>query len=292
MDVKLRYRGREVTTEDIDFLRRLVAENPTASRRELSRRVCDAWEWVQPNGTPCDMVCRGLMLALDRAELIKLPPRRVQPPNNAIRRRKPNPCSIDSRPIECALADLGPLSWRQVRRTEDEALFDALLCEHHYLGYTRPVGEHLKYMVRAQDRPIACLAWSSPPLRLGPRDRFLGWSDEARQRNLHLVAYNPRYLILPWVRVPHLASHLLGRMASTLSSDWEAAYGHPIYFVQTFVDVSRYKGTCYRAANWTSLGFTTGRGNNAWTKQQTRTIKEVLGYPLTKDFRRRLQEVR
>ena len=168
------------------------------------------------------------------------------------------------------------------------ALVNALIQKHHYLGYKQPVGEHLKYLVSAGGRPIACFCWSSAPLRLSLRDDFIGWSDDERKKNLHLIAYQNRFLILPWVRVPHLASHLLGRMAQKLSADWQRLYAHPIYFTQTFVDPSLYKGTCYKAANWTYLGMTAGRGNNAPTQQQTREKKQLYSYPLVKNFRQRL----
>jgi PRTRC genetic system protein A len=182
-------------------------------------------------------------------------------------------------------------SLHQVRRTPEEALFNSLLQQHHYLGYTQPVGEHLKYLVYAQGRPIACVAWCSAPRHLGSRDRHIGWSAHARLANIRLLAYNTRFLILPWVTVPHLASNILGRMARMLSADWQDLYGHPIYFVETFVDPQRFRGTCYRAANWTLLGQTTGRGKDAPTRQANRSIKQVLGLALVKDFRQRLSHV-
>jgi hypothetical protein len=139
-------------------------------------------------------------------------------------------------------------------------------------------------------RPIACLAWSSAPRHLGSRDRYIGWSAEARRRNIRFLAYNTRFLILPWVTVPHLASYLLGRMARLLSQDWERLYGHPIYFLETFVDPERFRGTCYRAANWVMLGHTTGRGKDDHTNRPNRSIKEVLGLPVHRRFRKLLQE--
>ncbi len=160
---------------------------------------------------------------------------------------------------------------------------------HHYLRYEQPVGEHLKYLAWTQGRPIACLAWSSAPRHLGSRDRFIGWNGEARRRNIRFIAYNTRFLILPWVTVPHLASHILGRIARQLSQDWEHLYQHPIYFLETFVDPERFRGTCYRAANWVVLGRTTGRGKDDHTNRPNRSLKEVLGYPLTPRFRDLLQ---
>ena len=291
MDVRLRYRGRELTDRDIALIRELIAAHPEASRRALSAILCDAWDWRQPNGQLCDMVCRGLMLALHRAGWIELPAPRQVSRNNVVARRRPAPIPVDETPLRARLSKLRPLRIRQVRRSEDEALFDSLIEEHHYLAYTRPVGEHLKYLVRAKGRPIACLTWSSAPRHLGPRDRYIGWSVEARRRNIRYLAYNSRFLILPWVEVAHLASHLLGRMARVISHDWIRLYSHPIFYLETFVDPARFRGTCYRAANWQVLGLTTGRGKDAPTHKPNRPKKEVLGYPLVADFRERLVEV-
>jgi hypothetical protein len=289
MDARLTYRGRVVTDADVTFIDQLIAAHPAASRRELSKKLCQAWNWVQPNGSPRDMVCRGLMLALHRAGHITLPPQRYIPPNSLARRRRPAMITdLDRTPVCNSLNAVRPLDFRQVRRTSHEPLFNSLIEQHHYLGYTQPVGEHLKYLVYSGDRPIACLAWSSAPRHLGCRDRFIGWSAEARRRNIRFIAYNTRYLILPWVRVPHLASHLLGRMARILSPDWERIYGHPVYFLETFVDPQRNRGTCYLAANWVVLGRTTGRGKNDSTGKPNRSIKEMLGYPLYWNFRERL----
>jgi hypothetical protein len=192
--------------------------------------------------------------------------------------------------IDMPLSELGPLQFQQVRRTPQEAVVKSLIAQHHYLGYTHLVGEHLLYLVAAKDQPIACFCWSSAPRHLGPRDRHIGWSPTARKQNIRFVAYQSRFLILPWVHVPHLASHLLGSMSRRLSADWERVYAHPIYFTETFVDPERYRGTCYRAANWTMLGMTTGRGKDAQTKKPNRSLKQVLGYALVKDFRQRLSK--
>lgn len=291
MDVLLKYRGRAVRGPDVAEVCALIAANPRASRRELSRLLCAAWNWVQPNGAPRDMVCRGLMLELERAGLIQLPPVRMRPPNPLAQRRRPACPEIESAPIACRLAELGSLEFRLVRRTPDEPLFNGLIEHHHYLGYTQPVGEHLKYMVWAGPRPIACLAWSSAPRHLAPRDRFIGWSREARRRNIRFLAYNSRYLILPWVEVPHLASHILGQMARRVPRDWERLYGHRVWYLETFVDPGRWRGTCYRAANWTVLGLTTGRGKASNSHRPNRPLKQVLAYPLDRRFRQVLGAV-
>ena len=288
MNVTAVYRGRVVTEADIAFLQQLIQDHPHLSRRALSQKVCAAWNWVQPNGQPRDMVCRGLMLALHRAGHIELPPRRKTPRNPLAERSRPAAAEIDRTPLQTCLRAIQPLQFQQVRRTRAEPLFNSLIEQYHYLGYTQPVGEQLKYLVSAQGRPLACLAWSSAPRHLGCRDRFIGWSAEARRRNLHLLAYNLRFLILPWVQVPHLASHVLARMARQLSGDWQQVYGHPVHFLETFIEPERFRGTCYLAANWIRLGRTTGRGKDDQTGRANRPIKEVLGYPLRADFRRLL----
>lgn len=291
MDQPLSYRHRVITDVDLVFIRKLIADHPESSRRNLSERLCEAWNWVQANGALRSMVCRGLMLMLHRRGLIELPPVRRVIRNPFLERSAPAAVTVDEAVLNASLADLGALEVRQVRRTPDEAVFNGLMQQHHYLGYTQPVGEHLKYMVYAGARPIACLAWSSAPRHLGSRDRFIGWSAQARLANIRLLAYNTRFLILPWVTVPHLASHLLGRIARRLSGDWQSVYGHPIYFLETFIDPQRFRGTCYRAANWTLMGVTTGRGKDAPTYEPNRSIKQVLGYPLVKDFRQRLSHL-
>ncbi len=287
MDPVLRYRGREVTAEDVAFIRELIASKPQASRRALSIELCQAWGWVQSNGALRDAVCRGLLLALHRSGHIELPAPKIKKRVEAFKRLRPEPVTIDMTP-ETSLKGLGPIELRQVRRSEEEGLVNSLIEYHHYLGYRQPVGEHLKYLVKARGRPIGCFCWSSAPRHLAPRDAHIGWSKEARQKGIRFVAYQTRFLILPWVRVPHLASHLLGRMSAQLSDDWHQVYSHPIYFTETFVDPERNRGTCYRAANWTELGLTKGRGKDDLTKQQNRSLKLLFGYPLVRDFRERL----
>ena len=285
MDEILTYRGKTVTRKDVAFIRTLIKENPRDSRWSLSRKLCWEWDWRQPNGALRDMVCRGLMLELHRAGHIQLPAKKQNPSNPLVHRKKPPKATIDQFPLEGSLSRILPLEIVQVRRTRSERLFNSLIEQYHYLGYCQPVGEHLKYLVFALGRPLACIAFSSAPRHIGCRDRFIGWSARVRRQNLYLIAYNSRFLILPWVRVPHLASHILGRMASVLSKDWQHFYKHPVYFLETFVDTERFRGTCYKAANWIFLGKTTGRGKDDHTYKPNRSIKAVWGYPLSKNFR-------
>jgi hypothetical protein len=289
MDIEIKYQGKRATKQDIAFINKLISDNPDDSRRALSKKLCKAWNWVQPNGVLRDMVCRGFMLCLESSGHIKLPPRKCTPHNPLVNRQQPAKVAIDQTPIEAALSKIQPLEIRQIRRTPYEKLFNSLISQYHYLGYCHPVGEHLKYIVYSHGRPIACFAWSSAARHIGSRDKFIGWSPDIRKKNLRLIAYNSRFLILPWIRSSHLASHLLGRIAKILRSDWEIAYNHPVYFLETFVDTEKFKGTCYKAANWQYIGKTTGRGKNDQTHKANRSIKAVWGYPLSKNFREALQ---
>lgn len=289
MHVQLRYRGKEITDDDIAFINRLIAAHPEDSRRALSKRLCEAWNWVQPNGQLRDMVCRGLMLELHRSRLVRLPEKKHSPPNPlGPHRAKPSHVEVDQTPINGSVKTVGPLTVRQVRGTDEERLYNGLIEQYHYLGYCHPVGEQLKYVVFADERPIACVAFSSAPRHIGCRDRFIGWSVEQRKRNIRLIAYNTRFLIMPWVRVRYLASHLLSRAAKRLVEDWQSVYGHPISLLTTFVDTERFAGTCYQAANWIYLGTTTGRGKNDQSGKPNRSIKAVWAYPTVKDFRSQL----
>lgn len=285
MNTQLTYRGKAITFDDIVFINQLIDDNPGVSRWALSKKLCLAWNWVQPNGVLRDMVCRGLMLELHRSGHIKLPAKKRHTHNPFVDRKKPSRIKIDQSSIAAELSHIKPLEFCQVRRTPKEKLFNSLIEHHHYLGYSHPVGEQLKYIIYARQRPIACLAFSSAPRHIGCRDRFIGWSQHSRKAHIHLMAYNTRFLILPWVRVPHLASHILGRIARILADDWNRFYRHQIHYLETFVDKTRFAGTCYKAANWIYLGDTTGRGKNDQTKKVNRSIKAVWGYPLTKNFR-------
>jgi hypothetical protein len=287
MSIVLRHKGQGITEEEISAIRELMSERATWTRRSLSIALCERQGWVQENGVPRDAQCRAMLLALHRAGHIELPPPRWAC-REPWRRLRPRRVEVLTEPIECTLRELGPIDLRAVARTADEATVNGLLEEHHYLGYMTPVGERMKYLIAAQGRPVGCMVWSSAPRHLGPRDRHLGWSVEARKKNIRFVAYQTRFLILPWVRVPHLASHLLGRMARQLSTDWQRVYAHPVHFTETFVDTERNRGTCYRAANWTELGLTTGRGKADMTHTPNRSLKRIFGYGLVPDYRERL----
>jgi len=289
MNGSIRYRGRNYTEQEIEDVRQLFSRYADKSRFFLSKELCRLWNWTQANGTPKDMVCRGLLLRLHEEGRIALPPQKRIPTWLTRRKKRYDRIEVDDSPCEVSLDTLLPLTILMVRRTPLESLYKALIQEHHYLGYSQPVGEHLDYVALAHDRPIACMGFSSAPRHIGARDRYVGWTKGERLANLHKIAINTRFLILPWMRVPHLASHLLGRIARRIDADWQALYHHEIVWLETFVDPDRgFTGTCYRAANWTYLGLTTGRGKNDQQHKPNRSIKYILGYPLKKDFRKAL----
>ncbi|MBW1674584.1 MAG: DUF4338 domain-containing protein [Deltaproteobacteria bacterium] len=280
------YQGHKLTHSDITSVKTLINKNTDKSRYFISRELCRQWNWRQLNGALKDMFCRSLLLKLESVGLITLPPPKRITNNPLANRKPPELIKVDQTPIVCNIEDIQPIELRSVRKTQFEKLYNSLIQEHHYLRYTYPIGENLKYIVFSNGRPIACMGWTSAVRHIGCRDRFIGWSPDMRKKNLHLIAYNTRFLILPWVKVTYLASHLLGLSTRIVPVDWLGFYKHPIYFLETFVDTEKFHGTCYRAANWIYLGKTTGRGKNDQTNKQNRSIKAVFGYPLHKNFRR------
>ena len=286
MEINVKYRGKTATAEDIQIINDLINKNPCLSRRALSVEFCKATGWSQPNGNTCDMVARGYMLALYRKGYITLPPKKQNPANPFVLRKKPCHINVDKTLVNTNLKQLLPLKFIQVRKTSLEKLFNSLIEQYHYLGYTQPVGEHLKYIVYSGTRPVACLAFSSAARHIGPRDKFIGWNSHIRKQNMHLICYNTRFLILPWVSVKYLASHILSKVAKIISNDWKRLYNHRLYYIETFVDKTRFAGTCYRAANWKYIGDTKGLGKDSTDKIPNRSIKAIYGYPLTRDFKK------
>ena len=288
---EIKYRGRIVSQEDIKTIKTVIKNHPDKNRRFISQEVCRVFDWRQPNGQLKDMICRSLLIKLDSLGLIKLPAPRKKHVNLPQKRNKKYDISIDQTPIKTKLKSIQPIILKQVRRTNEEKLCNHLIEKYHYLGYTRPVGEHLKYIAYTNNEiPIAVLIWSSAPWYIGVRDRFIGWSSEKRIKNLYLISNNTRFLILPWVKIPHLASHLLALSRKRVPTDFQKIYNHPVYLIETFVDTEKFLGTCYIADNWIYLGTTTGRGKLSKSKKPVLSKKKVFVYPLDKDFKLKLRE--
>lgn len=283
--------GRSITSFDIQRIQRFMDENPHWHRTKLSQELCRVWNWKAPNGQYKDMACRGILLKLEKQGFLTLPPRRTQA-NNALRNRLIRPVPHQQSPIHTSLKTLLPLHIERVQKDEHKALFHTLLALYHYLGYCRTAGKNVKYLVFDRNaNPLACILFGSPAWKVAPRDSFISWDIQTRKQYLHLIANNLRFLILPWVRVPHLASHILGRIAHRVSDDWMHKYGHPICLLETFVECERFKGTCYRAANWQLVGQTKGRTRNDRYNTIRVPIKDIYLYPLIPNFRESLYGV-
>jgi hypothetical protein len=263
VDRELFIQGRAIRPEDVALIRDWLEVHPNSNRTRLSRELCATWNWRNGAGRLKDMACRSLLLKLEARGQIRLPPRRTASVN-ALRNRQALPLEQAQEAIEGPLQRLQPVRVDPVPEGSSEALlFKSLLQRYHYLGHRNCVGENLKYLARDREgRPLACLLFGSAAWKAAARDQWIGWSAEQRRGHLGLVTNNTRFLILRWVRVPHLASHLLGQVAGRLSADWQQKYGHPIYLVESFVEAPRFAGTCYRAAGWLLVGLTTGRTRN------------------------------
>jgi hypothetical protein len=286
MDEATRVQGREVTRNDIELVRRLIEANPSRNRTRLSKDLCLLWNWRASNGQLKDMACRTLLAKLEQRGHIILP--RPQTPGRGCRKVPIAYVPHKTTPIACSLSELQPVSIQLVEDAGLLGLFQCLLARYHYLGFRSTVGENMKYLVFDREQnPLACLLFGSAAWKCAPRDDFIGWDVETRKLNLKFVTNNMRFLVLPWVKVPHLASHILGRVARRISSDWMAKYGHPIYLLETFVEGDCFQGICYQASNWIPVGPTSGRSRNGRPGLKV-PIKDVYLYPLTKRFREAL----
>lgn len=280
--------GRTVTTQDVQLIRQLIADHPDWHRTRLSQELCVQWHWTNAKGAYKDMAARAVLRKLDARGLISLPPP-VRSANNAYRHRNAAAIALDQTPLTDPLAAVKPVRVLPVANDTQAQLFRGLMQAHHYLGYAGPVGENLRYLAwDRHDRPLGGLLFGAAAWRLACRDHFIGWDATRREQGLSRIANNMRFLILPWVQVPHLASHLLGQVSRRLSSDWQHHYGHPITLLETFVDTTRYQGTCYRAANWIYAGNTSGRSRNDRPGSLPVPVKAVWLYPLQHPFRARL----
>lgn len=278
-------RGRRVTLEDIAAIRALIATHGSRGRFFLSKELCRLWRWTQASGALKDTACRHLLLRLERQGVIELPGRQRGARERPRSRATQLPLAFLP-PMVCGAAVTSFASdpeWRVADKGSEFRLYKDLIQTHHYLGYRPAVGPVLRYVVYQSEQPIACLSWSAAAWKVGVRDRFIGWTANQRQKNLPLVVDNTRFLILN--RTPHLASHVLARAIRRLPTDWHQAYGLTPVLLETFVDTTRFKGTCYKAANWIPLGLTQGRGKNDRQHLNDKPVKAVFVYPLDKRFR-------
>lgn len=283
----LTIRKRTITEQDLKRIQATINEHWDKGRKQISKILCQKWNWVQPNGRLKDMACRELLLVLNRKDLLTLPPR-LKRANNEKRNRSIDLVEIDQSPLHGNLSDLSTVKLILVRNTAFEPLYNSLIQQHHYLGYRQIVGSHLKYMAFIGDRPVACIGWGSASWAVKARESFIGWSNSEKKANLHFIANNTRFLLLPSVSVKSLASKILALNARRISDDWLNIYNHHLYLLETFVEKDRFKGTCYKAANWIRTGQTQGIAKKGHDHLFHGRIKDVYLYPLRKDFRKKL----
>ena len=280
-------RKRTIDKAALESIQAAIDAHWDKGRKHISKVLCRHWNWRQPNGQLKDMACREVLLTLDRKGFITLPPRLTSAHNDK-RNRSVAVYKIDQTPLQAKLSELGPVRLKSVRHTGLEPLYNSLVHQHHYLGYRQIVGNHLKYIAFIDDRPVACLGWGSAAWSVKSRDVFIGWDKQTKEERLGFVANNTRFLVLPWVRVKCLASKVLAMNIKSISDDWLSVYHHPLFLLETFVEQDRFKGTCYKAANWVKVGQTKGIAKSGHNHLVHGKIKDVLLYPLGKKFRKNL----
>ena len=278
-----------MTPERIEQINTLIRENPSWHRSKLSQELCELWGWKGENGQTKDVSCRDVLRALDAAGKIKLP-QRVRNGRIAGKAERVVPMLHDMAPVEGPLSELTPLAVEVVSEKYSLMEFKSYIEQHHYLGYDRNIGENIKYFVHDRHgRRLACLMFGSAAWSCEQRDSYIGWGRERRKTALKYMTNNSRFLIFPWVDVRHLASHILSLICRRISSDWQAKYGHPLFCLETYVEIGRFRGTCYKAANWKRVGITAGMGRNSKMGVVGEIpLKDIYLYPLHKRFREEL----
>jgi len=280
----MRYCGRDFTAEEIDTLRGLIEEVPGRCRAELSRLACKALGWYKPDGGLKDMSCRVAMLRMQDDGLLTLPPPRTTNANGKLEPRC-SPATDPELPLELPVGRLSDLRLELVQGRLQSSRWGEYIHRYHYLGYRPLPGAQLRYWARAGGRTVALLGFAAAAWHVAPRDRFIGWTDEQRRARLHLVVNNARFLILPWVRSRNLASKLLALTTKRLTPDWQERYRYSPVLIETFVETDRFRGTCYKAANWIHVGQTQGRGKLDKTHQAVLPTKAIWLFPVAKNFR-------
>jgi hypothetical protein len=280
--------GRTFTEQEMELMCVVAHDYAGLGVTEIARTVCELLEWKRPNGGLKNHECRQLLERLQAEGVLRLPALRKLGGRGSRRVDVSQPRG-EPEAVECAARECEPLELALVEGEGESRLWRELMERYHYLGCRVPFGAHLRYWVRNRQRELACLLWTSPAWKMKPRDVWIGWSDEQRQRNLQWIVNNGRFLILPWVRVKGLASKILALSARQLPQNWQSHYGHRPLLLETLVDADRFRGTCYRAANWIYVGQTTGRGRmDREHKADDQAIKNIYVYPLVRDAKHRL----
>lgn len=278
-------RGREIDDSDVILIRDVIKKFFHKGRKYISRQICHEWKWYQPNGQPKDMACRYILLFLEKEGFVKLPPRLISANNE---KKKTKTIKLDEIPLAGTVKDYPPFSMQLLTKQKEYSLWNSIIDSYHYQGHRLIVGKFLKYIVYLNNIPVACLGWGSAAWSVASRDNWIGWNKEIKDKNLAGIVNNIRFLILPWVKIKYLASHLLGLSIKQVPLDWSRRYGDTIYLLETFVEKNRFKGTCYKAANWIYLGETKGNAKRGSSHTYHGNIKDIYVYPLYQDFRKKL----
>lgn len=282
----MKYCGRHFEQAEIEVIRAIIAADQRLSRYRISTMVCEQLNWRRPDGGLKDMSCRVALLRMQTDGLVSLPAARCAKPATYVENLDIE--SAVDRPLIIPEVDLDRLTVDLVVEKRDSLLWNAYVRRHHYLGHQLIPGAQLRYFVRTEGEPVALLAFGASAWKIRPRDDYIGWSPEQRQRNLHLVVNNARFLILPWIRRQNLASKALAMVSQRLPIDWQKRYSYRPVLLETFIEDGRFRGTCYQAANWRCPGKTQGRGKLDCAKRRALPIKSIWLYPLVADFRRHL----
>lgn len=280
---------REIGPQELALIKGLIEATGSQGRTHISKQLCEHWDWRLPNGQLRDIACRDLLRRLEKRGLIQLPPPLHPSRRPGYKNKTSLPKDFKTTPLIHSLKFFSTIDISMVRGGSDESLYNAVIGSYHYLGYHQGTGEQLKYIIRGEGQILAAIGFGGAAFKSAARDHLIGWDNDSRQQHLVQVVNNNRFLILPWIRVPHLASHILGRVIRRLKEDWQAYYNREIVLLETFVEQARFKGTCYKAANWRYIGETKGRGRNDRYSQNKVPIKDIYIYPLDRRYKEILQ---
>lgn len=289
MERSLTILKREIGSHELALIRELIQTVGERGRTYISKQLCQLWDWRLPNGQLRDIACRDLLRRLEQRGLIQLPPPLQASRRPGYKNKTSLPSDFVATRLCQSLADFSVIKMDMVRGSQRESFYNALIDRYHYLGYHQGTGEQLKYIVYGDGDVLGCIGFGNAVLKTAARDRHIGWDNSSRERHLVQVVNNNRFLILPHVRVPHLASHILGRIGRRIRGDWQDYYCRDIVLLETFVEQSRFKGTCYQAANWRYIGQTTGRGRNDRYSKSRVPIKDIYIYPLDRRYKQLLR---
>lgn len=279
--------GKAFSENDLEKVCEIIRNNALANRVKLSQIVCKELGWVGANGKLKEMSCRVAMLKLERKGYIKLPAPKTKN-RGGCKLKKASSVLGSYFPINKTIKEIGEIEINPVKTKVESRLWNELIERYHYLGYTVLAGAQIRYLIKCREGLLGAISFSASAWKVAPRDKWIGWDSTQREKNLQLIVNNSRYLILPWVKVMHLASKVLALSARRIKMDWKERYGYEPVLLETFVEKDRFKGTCYKAANWVNVGQTQGRGKKDIRNEYALPIKDIWMYPLQKDFRARL----